>query len=357
MKKLLLALVALFTIFASGCGGDNADESVDGEIPYPEVPSGSGGGTLSATKNFAFLQSRFSSAVINPAPWAGFWFPYSSNGIATAASKYDAANPGSQGAANWERGRHGQGLGDVADWWGHCNGWAAAAMLTSEPREAKAVGGQTFGIGDRKALLSEIFMEVTGDFLGNRVDDPSDRSSAAFRDITPAQFFIMLTNVMGSQKRTFILDRFTGHEVWNHPMVAYVSAAVTPDDYLGPDPEFPNVHRVNMTTEIYWVDDNVSPDVTTPAFDPSNPAGVFKSRTLKYELWLDGPVEFDAAGNMTRSGDVILTSTGAGGQWKNGGLPANNSHPDYMWIPTGPAPSSGFKNPNLSESWVLSNMR
>lgn len=358
--KWLAGLTLALALTIAGCGSgsnDKKDPAVESHNPYPNVPSGSGGGTLNAAKNFSFLQSRFQSAVVSPTPWAGFWFPYASNGISNAASKYDAANAGSQGAANWEIGHHGTGLGDVADWWGHCNGWSAAAILTPEPRDSKTVGGETFDVSDRKALLTETFMEVTGDFLGTRVDDPSDRSSAAFNDITPAQFFLMITNVIGSQRRTFVMDRFTGHEVWNQPVVAYANAAIAPADYLGPDPSAPNVFRVNVTTQIFWADDNVNPDIVTPAFDPANPASVFKSRTLKYELWLDGPVEFDSAGNITSSGDVILTSKGVGGRWKNGNLPAQNSHPDYMWIPTGPAPSNGFKNPKISDAWVLSNIK
>lgn len=352
-----LLFVLILVLLASGCGEDKAQSAAENTVPYPDVPSGSGGGVLNANKNFAFLQNRFPSAVINPAPWAGFWWPYQSNGIASAAAKYDSANADSNGAASWERDRHGQGLGDVADWWGHCNGWAAAAMLTPEPRSTKSVGGQNFDISDRKALLTETFMEVTGDFLGTRVNSPDDRSSNAMRDITPAQFFLMITNVMGARGRAFVMDRFTGHEVWNHPTVAYLNAPVTREDYIGADPEFPNVHRVNVSTKIFWVKDNVDPDITTPAFDFNAVADVFESRTLRYEVWLDAAPQFDAQGKLTASGDVILTSSGVGGEWKNGSLPLVNSHPDYMWIPTGSARSSGFKNPNVNDAWVFSNMR
>lgn len=364
MRTLILSLVFALIILVAGCGGNSAEpqarRSPDGTAaPYPDVQGDTGdGGTSSGNKNFATLMRRHSSAVINPAPWAGYWFPYSTNGVASAASKYDQAT--GQGAASWERGNHGLGLGEVADWWGHCNGWAAAATLVPEPREPRTIEGIVFDVADRKALLTEMFMEVTGDFLGSRVNNPGDFGSSDFEDVHPAQFFLVVTSIMGSQGRSVIVDRYTGHEVWNHPLVAYSTQPVTPADYLGPDPRFPNVHRVNVTTTMYWVEDNVEPDTLTPAFDPANPAPVFQSRELRYELWLDAPPVFDASGQIQSSGDVILTTQGnvtAGGEWKNSSLASVNSHPDYIWIPTAAAASSGYKNPRLDDGWVSSNMR
>lgn len=342
----------------TGCGKDNASDQAKLGNPYqPNPPTVTGGDTLSANKNFATLQQRFSSAVISPTPWATYWWPYSTNGIENAARKYDAAR--SSGAAAWERGQHGTGLGNIADWWGHCNGWAAAALLVPEPRSPLAINGINFDVADRKALLSEVFLEVTGDFLGTRVDDPNDFSSEAFRDVLPAQFYLMLAHVMGNQNRGLIIDRYTGYQVWNYPLAAYRNEPITREDYLGPDPRFPNIHRVNVTTKVWWPSPNVDPSVLTPLFDINNPDPIFESRTLRYELWLNGPIEFDGAGNMTSSGNVILTTENgraAGGEWKNGSLQRENSHPDFIWVPTGPAAASGYKNPQLDDQWVISNM-
>ncbi|MBY0472151.1 hypothetical protein K2X30_13370 [bacterium] len=356
--SLALLLIALLSSLIGGCGkgSGQSDGSADPRNPYQPNPSG-GVGTLEANKNLAILQQRFSSAVISPTPWATYWWPYTTNGIEAAAAKYDAVR--SSGAAAWERGHHGQGLGDVADWWGHCNGWAAAALLTPEPRSSTAVNGVTFGIGDRKALLSETFLEVTGDFLGTRVEDPNDFSSEAFKDVHPAQFYLMLTHLMGNQKRGVIIDRYTGYQVWNYPLVAYATEPIRANDYLGADPRFPDVHRVNVTTTIWWPNPNVDPDVLTPSFSPSNPDEIFESRTLKYELWLDAAPKFDGSGKLISSGDIILSKEAGrvvGGQWKNGSLPAANSHPDFMWVPTGYSQASGYKNPQLDDAWVVSNM-
>lgn len=355
-----LVLTLASTVF--GCGGESTQNSADSAAPpYPSVPSDAGG-TMAANRNFAFLMKNYRQAVINPAPWAGYWWPYNSNGISRAAAKYDAARGRSAGAASWEISNHGQGLEDVAEWWGHCNGWTAAAILMAEPRSSKSASGETFTVSDRKALLSEVFMEVTGDFIGTRVDDPRDTSSDAFNDVWPAQFFLALTAVMGSQHRSIAVDRYTGAQVWNHPLVAYEIEPVRPTDYLGPDPQFSNLYRVSMATTIYWVNDDVEPGILTPAFDPgtANMSEAFGGRTLRYELWLDAPPEFDASGNLTKAGNVVLTSTShgvIGGLWKNAAMPLVESHPDYMWMPSGVAPSSGFKNPRIEDNWVLSNIR
>lgn len=354
------AVLGSSAVLWAGCAKNSGGSAgSNGVVPYPN-PQG-GGVPLNANKNFAFLQKQYSSAVANPVPWVGYWWPYGTNGIVNSATKYDAADPNAPGgAASWEYAHHGLGLSKILEWWGHCNGWAAAAVVVPEPRASSSVGGVNFAIHDKKALLSEAFMEVTGDFLGRRVDNPDDTSSAAFLDVVPAQFFLMITNTMGIQRRTFVFDRYTGYQVWNQPAVAYFNEPVTPSDYLGPDPRQPSVYRVNVTTTIFWSSDDVDPDTLTPEFDPNNPDPAFGSRMLRYELWLDGPVEFDASGDLASSGDIILTQNGdyaVGGAWKNGNLNLVNSYPDYMWIPTGPSSSTGFKNPQIADQWVLSNMR
>lgn len=345
MAPVLALVLALLLACASGSGCGPAHAQHASEL------------NAGATKNLAYLQQNYASSVVSTVPWAGSWWPYSSDGISSATAKYDAVTFGS--ATRWEHANHGTGRHGVPDWFGHCNGWAAAAILSREPQGTRSIGGQDFSVADRKALLSETYMEVSGDFIGTRVEDPSDFSSEAFNDVWPAQMLLVLTSVVGAQKRAVGFDRNTGYQVWNQPLVAYVNEKIKPEDYLGPDPDYPNIYRVNMTTTLYWVSDNVEPDIATPGFDVNNPASVFESRTLSYELWVDAPLQFDSGGNLTASGDVILTTQNghtSGGIWKNGNLPLVESHPDYMWIPTGPAPSSGFKNPQLDDAWVLSNM-
>src|SRR5207302_643581 len=106
----------------------------------------------------------------------------------SAAAKYDQAH-GPSGAQSWELGHHGTTVPGLQNWWGHCNGWAAAAVLFGEPHATVPVAGTAFGIADQKSLLSEIAMEVDAGFFGvvvkntiwwARDDVPGDFQTQAF---------------------------------------------------------------------------------------------------------------------------------------------------------------------------------
>jgi len=315
--------------------------------------------------NLAKLQSGFAKGVASPMPWAGYWWPYRKNGVANSSydsnsksplDKLDLAQGNGYWAAAWEYSSHGAGRSSDS-WWGHCNGWATAAIMESEPRTSKVANGITFEVRDRKGVLSEYWLESGTDFIGTRVNNPYDTSSDAFWDVTPAQFHLVMTNIVGKNKRSVIIDRYTGSQVWNQPVVAYEIAPVLPEDYLGPDSQYQNLYRVNLTATLWWAEDNVKPDDITPPFEWKKVQG-FNSRVLKYELWLDGPVKFDMAGKIVESGDIVITQNGYGGRWKNGANVPNliNSHPDFIWIPLSYAPSSGYKNPRLDDEWVSANI-
>lgn len=307
-------------------------------------------------RNFAKLQSRYAKGVADPIPWAGYWWPYDDGGIGDAAEKIDDAFNVSNYASAWERQRHGEGR-NAANWWGHCNGWATAAIMESEPRSAVSRNGVRFGIDDRKALLSEYWMESGSDFIGRRVWNSRDRTSAAFWDVVPAAFHLLLTNIVGRNRQSVIIDRYTGAEVWNQPLAAYQVYPITREDDLGPHPRYRNLHRVNVTTTIWWLNDEVEPDDLTPEFRWKDD-DFFEKRTLRYELWLDAPPEFDSSGKLVASGNIVLTNRGVGGQWKNGlGREALlDSHPDFMWIPLSYKRSSGYKNPRIRDAWVKQNL-
>lgn len=371
-----LSLATVVACVASGCGGAHGGTGAGDSEKIDLFPQGI------QVLNLAELQKAHSRAVLTPQPWAGYWWPYVGGGIGSSwrdaaglspADKYDQAYKNflrSKGKdigkyepmADWERGRHGPGLASVASWWGHCNGWAAAALMIAEPTVPKTIDGVTFEVRDQKALLAESWMEFSGDFLGHRVEDEHDFSSGAFWDVVPAQFHLLLTNVMGKENRGIIIDRYTGVEIWNQPLVAYAIDPIRKEDDLGEHPDFPGVYRVNVTARIWWANDNVRPDDVTPVFDFDRlqnefADAYFPGRVLHYELWLDGPLEFDASGALTRSGDILVTHEGeryVGGVWKNGTNPAAliHSHPDYMWVPFGIQKSSGYKNPRIDDAWV-----
>src|SRR5690606_22330059 len=76
-----------------------------------------------------------------------------------------------------------------------------------------------------------------------------------FWNLTPRAFFLLLTNYIGLGKSGFVIDRFTGDEVWNQPLVGYRFEKLTPDS-LGYDPDSQQ-HYVQLTVTIYWAYDGV----------------------------------------------------------------------------------------------------
>lgn len=319
-----------------------------------------------AEKNLAVLQRDFPEGVASPQPWAGYWWPYGEGGVnntkyyrkgKSPAEAADLALGQSDWISGWEHANHGLGLSDAYHWWGHCNGWAASSVMEREPRESVWVSGVEFSVGQRKALLAELWMESVSDFVGERVTNWDDFESPDFWDVTPAQFYLLLTNVMGRQRQSIIVDKSTGIEVWNHPLVAYETRPISRDDYLGADPKSPSIYRVAMETTLWWPRAIGMPGFVTPRFRwQSN--YFFSKRTLRYELWVDAPLEFNESGQLVSSGQVILEDKKSG-RWMNGSTrdALVNSHPDFMWIPVRPAKSTGRKNPRLDDKWVLDNIR
>jgi hypothetical protein len=311
--------------------------------------------------NLAALQRRYAKAVADPVPWTGFWWPYRENGIAdrtydrfemSPADKLDRAQGNGQWIFDWEQANHGWGR-SALDWWGHCNGWATAAIMEPEPRRSKNVNGVTFEVRDRKAALAEYWLQQGADYIGTRVWDENDTSSYAFWDVVPAQYYLLLTNVLGRRRQSIIVDRYTGAEVWNQPVVAYEMEPIRPRDYLGTDPRYPDLHIVNVTSTIWWMSDDVGPNQVTQPFKWKE-SMFYVKRRLRFELWLDAAPKFNSRGELISSGDIILTRDGYGGRWKNGESYATlvESHPDFMWIPTSYASSTGYKNPRLNDAWV-----
>ncbi len=322
-----------------------------------------GSSEAAGERNFAKLIREHRQGQPRQQPWAGFWWPYTSNGIARSTSggspagKYDAARGGLTHSQRWEVANHGAGVPGVQGWWGHCNGWSVAAALFPEPRESVRVNGIEFTVADIKALLSEAGMFASADYFGDRVDSFDRNASRKWDDPVPNQYFLVLMNYMGVHRRPVLIDRYTGGEVWNQPLAGYRFEEPKPEDYLGADPAAPNVYRMRATSTLWWMEDNVPAGAISPEFRFETNS-MIKSRTLTMELWLDGPVEFDADGRISKSGDIVVARDGeflVGGRWltRNG----NQGHPDYMWVPYSiikPDPRAPEKhsNPYIDIDWI-----
>jgi len=365
---------AAITLALNGCGDgtggahNGLEEECRSNAPGPCVR---GGSTVMPESNFATLINKYQEGKAEPAPWAGAWWPYTKNGIAAGvngggspAGKYDAVRgAGPVQAQSWEVKHHGAGVPKVQSWWGHCNGWCAAAALFPEPRWTAKVNGITFGIADIKGLLSETGMAASADFFGERID-ADNPSSPKYWDTVPDQFFLVLTNYMGANKKTVLIDRYTGSQVWNQPMAGYKFEYPKPADYKG---QLQNgVYGIELTARIWWADDGVPADIQTPPFNfqEGDPTGAYAPpRTLKMELWLDGPVEFGSDGKIVKSGNVVVAREGefiAGGKWLLGNGYYVDAWPDYMWVPYSvfhpEDPDQDYANPHVDIDWVTKHL-
>ncbi len=354
------AIIVTVSLFSS-CGkpefDNQAEEANAAPVPYP----GFRGQEFHGDKNFANLINSFSQGKAVPTPWAGYWWPYTQNGIAAGtygaglspAGKYDAARGFTQ-AQRWEVENHGTKDPKVQGWWGHCNGWTAASALFPEPRQAVRVNGVTFEIADLKALLTEAAMETGADFYGERVDFGQDYNSPKYHDTVPDQVFLILTNYMGRLKQAVLLDRYTGDQVWNQPLAGYRFEYPKPADYLGADPRAPGVYRILLTLTLWWMRDDVAPGVQTPPFNFED-TDLVESRALKMEVWVDAPIVFSPDGKVQSSGNVIVTRENdffAGGAWRMGDGILVDAWPDYMWIPYSVLKPTDYANYYVDINWI-----
>lgn len=102
-------------------------------------------------------------------------------------------------------------------WWGHCNGWAAAAILTEEPTEDQdiAMNGESVNwtVGDLKGLLTEAHYSTYSRFYGQRYNGPDDDVS----DLTPAAFHKIVTHYIKNEEVPLVFDITATEAVWNYP--------------------------------------------------------------------------------------------------------------------------------------------
>jgi subtilisin-like proprotein convertase family protein len=267
-------------------------------------------------------------------------------------------------ATEFEVMHHGNGQFALGDWWGHCNAWAAAAIMEPEPRHAVTAGGIEFSAADVKALLTEAWMEAHSSFFGSRNDwdgDEDARGKVDFKDLTPASFHVFFADQIGNKDKAFVIDRYTGSQVWNQPVFAYRSH-VTPVYTVGDDGKAKAddvdvmltkynsqgvgreqsegtqaVYPIQIRTTFWWMTDGLPHDALTVSnIDNSLSDKDFEDwykiksryddqvhiRTVNYVLWLDKPLDDPDARII---GD---------GKWEHGDAANyNHSHPDFLWQP------------------------
>jgi Transglutaminase elicitor len=167
-------------------------------------------------------------------PYAGHDYPDKRGGTIGAMRKYDAAFGGGKHLAEEyerkdvgaHRGRYGfgnsrgdepprgllrnLGRGRTPGWYGHCNGWTAAAIRHAEPEKSVIRNGVEFTPADIKGMLAEMYMYSPTEFLGG-VD----------ASINPATLHLVLTNWIGRGSHPVGMESALGEVVINYPIYAY----------------------------------------------------------------------------------------------------------------------------------------
>jgi hypothetical protein len=154
-------------------------------------------------------------------------------------------------AKDWEHANHGRGVKDVQDWFGHCPGWTAAAMLNAPVQHAvRAKLGADgnlaqcasddrsctkFEVGDINALMAEIYVDAKTAFIGNRCDTaPADiardqfgrivRSGKGCQGLNPGSLLVVLADRMKKQNLPVAIDAqndMNTDQIWNQPAYRY----------------------------------------------------------------------------------------------------------------------------------------
>ncbi len=268
-------------------------------------------------------------------------------------------------------------------WWGHCNGWAAAAILTNEPREEITLeaGGHdfVFTTADLKGLVTEAHYSQHSHFYGARYNDEDDDIS----DLHPDAFHKIISFYVRDRGVPLVFDTSADGPVWNYPAYSYdmsiKEATASTDDLLNVNVadeeklmELPGMTEelaqaiVNyrlMTGPFQVIEDLKRVDGMTDAIydglvdlvtvDAEQAARTFEvSVALKFttdgvdETHLDGDEPQGFTNNYTYTLSTDDTGLVTGGTWED-----EKKHPDFAWVPynnpESPA-NNGSENPYLN---------
>lgn len=246
--------------------------------------------------------------------WSGYWWPmmssrdrvdyrnlYDDDGPLDRYDQYCVAcglpNPRSKEFEGWRHfadKRLENALGLTAFWWGHCNGWAAASVLETEPNYPQQIKGVRFDVGDQKGLLTVCHNGDPVDVIRKLGENDAHL------------FHAMLIQSIGREKRGLVFDTKLDpidpesgeptREVWNYPAYRYEF------DYKPYGPA-----TWDVTAHVWFADDAVEPDFVGIKNWPVEE----RPKTYTYRI----------TGSQDRP---------TSGMWIGG---SRMDHPDLMWRP------------------------
>lgn len=327
------------------------------------------------------------------------------------AAKYDILFAQDTQANDWEKENHTCSQLPAAEragcegWWGHCNAWSAAALKDPEPRSSLKLQGKELSVADQKAWLTEMWMdsdslfsggtvktEKTGPWVKNPRSDIGSRKDAysgqsyydSFWDVVPRAFFLIFTNYIGAMKVGVVIDRFTGDQVWNQPIGGYRILPIGAKDILAPETrEGTTVYPVILRMKIYWAEDGVMPghktrilglsqdgiragndaidvDVNSPGSLNAEIGGLrpdYGARLLTFRLYFDAPLKMKSPTEVESVGKMV-----GSGVWEHQLADApvsvlDNTHPDFIWMPTKIISGEGNANPYIKAENVYKTLK
>jgi hypothetical protein len=246
-------------------------------------------------------------------PYDAYWWGYSAlelgSGPYSPLGKYDSfvekltgTNPKS---VDWEKENH--SLTNVA-WGGHCNGWAASALIYSEPTKYlwDRQNQKVIFPSDIEGLLSESSFCLDWAFYGTRYNKTGDDA----KDIYPDKFHKVLIYYIDYLKKSVAFDRYYSAQVDNNVYSGYKFEITKVE---GQEKKFHVVATIRAHD--YNHSRNEKPG-TSPAY----------SARYSYDLDVDD------------SGEII------GGTWLSG-------NPDFLWVPLAQK-KCGRENPYVDQRHI-----
>jgi len=272
-------------------------------------------------------------------------------------------------------------------WWGHCNGWAAAAILTNEPRVAitAKIGDNDveFTTADQKGLLTESHYSTYSQFYGERYNDEDDN----VKDLSPKAFHNLITFFIKEQGVPMVFDTTATEAVWNFPAYAYEMTMTETTEPGGMDKlnintatfeqivDLPGIEEtlaqkiidyrtengpfqsVDEITKVDGIGETILSDVqsliTINAYQRS--FSVMAKVTLTTDGVGESHVDGDEPRNFMDTWTYTLFTDANGvvvdGEWKY-----EKDHPDFAWIPylnPSSASSGSSENPFLGYTQLL----
>lgn len=256
---------------------------------------------------------------------------------------------------SWNNGRrYYERHGRVPSWMGICHGWSAATHMKAQIPYGSIVlktpSGNSirFYQSDVKGLVSMLWAKASPPtkFLGYRCDanPPRDGQGRVVNDKcfdnNPGTFYLVLTNQLGLNKRSFVMDATYDAEVWNFSVISYKGTYFNPQTFqqtdhikqaLVPVSKFTidkfRQHRAPGTAYVM----GVQMDVTYMNESGANHKVQTKPSTKTQRYIYD--IELDASYNVI------------GGEWYT------RAHPDFLWsyAPTAQAVAPGDADINADD--------